>query len=946
MNDKNQSRDSESVVITKAYRGEVCEKKNVFNQSLFRRVYKRAYGILQEQVELQVQQKAEQELEENTDNIIVFMGRRGTGKSSAMKSFMNSLLENCKADDESDEYKIQLTKSNKKVRFISVDSIDASLLEREEDIFEAILAKLFNQFLKDNENNNSIKYDSKELFNKFSSIYKKHLNIKQRNDSDVYSAEVAISNLRDLARSVDIKQEFEELIEQYIQVKSHSESEYNGHELYETFLVISIDDIDMNVQAGFEILEKIQRYLKVKRLIVLLAVNHEQMKLCCQKHFEDIISSKRGADINNLNYYINELADQYMEKAIPSYSRIYLPSLKKMDYDKNNMVKILCHSKDKTAPYPIKEAMFFEAWQKTGVRYDTEGKKRHFLEPESLRELNNWRIYRRTMPELGTINSKGFLERLDFNHRRMMDDLLFRYADEVLQNVESKLFISLSELHIGRRGREIVSLFLSKSAKDSKEEKKLDQLRDDYKTFGYSYGELLRAIYCMGRTHIYDKKLVHAILAMYSLTLTKIFYRYKCKWNVNTSEKNDANISEEWDINLEKNRNASHNYIMLKEIMNGSVGGGWSREVTPILNETIEDTVVGQYFTGCSARNELKGSLLKISKSAEKQLKNLMIRDEKGQKNSLTEKEAKKQASISIPKNAEEQVRILISEDTEEEFMLDKAKIEALGDFLLQLQWEFVMFLFLSSKDWKLSIKEKKESDFNKNNKDDKNDNNNNNIQELNTKILLNLNKDEENDDYSLYFDGMVEYNIMNFINNIFELDERLRDFIEKIILSVLDEKRWKNINEDIDNILKYILKKNGEEKNFYREMYEWYRKTGGMVVPVYSIDIYYNMFKRMVRRQRFSDIKTISSKDNELFKVLENIFDEIKEALEKNDKVYKELDDDKFAEIFKECPFVKKIRNATNDEKERYCYYIKQWIIVGNNRKYSLKEIEDLMLI
>ncbi len=91
---------------------------------------------------------------------------------------------------------------------------------------------------------------------------------------------------------------------------------------------------------------------------------------------------------------------------------------------------------------------------------------------------------------------------------------------------------------------------------------------------------------------------------------------------------------------------------------------------------------------------------------------------------------------------------------------------------------------------------------------------------------MLNLNKDEENDDYSLYFDGIVEYNIMNFINNIFSWMRDLRDFIEKIILSVLDEKRWKNINEDIDNILKYILKKNGEEKNFYREMYEWYRKT------------------------------------------------------------------------------------------------------------------------
>lgn len=58
-----------------------------------------------------------------------------------------------------------------------------------------------------------------------------------------------------------------------------------------------------------------------------------------------------------------------------------------------------------------------------------------------------------------------------------------------------------------------------------------------------------------------------------------------------------------------------------------------------------------------------------------------MIINEKGQKNSLTEKDAKKQASISIPKNAEEQVRILIPEDTEESFVLNKEKIKVFGDF-------------------------------------------------------------------------------------------------------------------------------------------------------------------------------------------------------------------------------------------------------------------------
>ncbi len=923
MNEKKQSGDSGSVVITRAYRGEVCEKKSVFDQSLFRRVYKRAYRILQEQVNLQVPQKVEQELEENTDNVIVFMGRRGTGKSSAMKSFMNSLLENNKIDDESDEYKIRLKNSNKKVRFISVDSIDASLLEREEDIFEAILAKLFNQFLKDNENDNSIKYDSKELFNKFSSIYKKHLNIKQRNDSDVYSAEVAISNLRDLARSVDIKQEFEELIEQYIQVKSHSESEYNGYELYETFLVISIDDIDMNVQAGFEILEKIQRYLKVKRLIVLLAVNHEQMKLCCQRHFEDIISSKRGVNINNLNYYINELADQYMEKAIPSYSRVYLPSLKKMDYDKNNMVKI-CDNKDVAKQYSIKEAMFFEAWQKTGVRYDTEGKKRHFLEPESLRELNNWRIYRSTMPELGTIDSKDFLEKLDFNHRRMMDDLLFRYADEVLQNVESKLFISLSELHIGRRGREIVSLFLSKHSKADQEENLLDQLRADYTKFGYSYGELLRILYCMGRTHIYDKKLVHAILAMYSLTLTKIFYRYRCEYSV---------TSEEWSIDLEKKRKESHNYRMLKQIMNGSVGGSWSRKVTPVLTKALSETEVGQYVTGCSASTRPNNCSLKISKKATEKLKNLISEDTKELARNIIREEEKGQFSISLFQNKEKEPNGLI---------LDDAKIKEITPFLIEIQWEFVMVLFLSNKDWKFNITEREEV----NSKKDNEDNEERKISEFRETAV--------SDDYTLYFDGIAKYNIMNFINNIFELDERLRDFIKKIILGILKKDERVLAKEDkkklcytIDCILTNVLE---EGKNFYSKMYEWYRKTGGMIVPVYSMDIYYNMFKRMVRRQRFSDIKTISSEDNELFKVLENILDEIEKALEKNDEVYKELgdfsDNDKFAEIFKECPFVKRIRNATNDEKKRYCDNIKEWIVVDNNKKNPLKEIEDLMII
>ena len=332
----------DAAIISKFYHGEVCEKRSNFEKSLFRRVYKRAYMIVQKQVELQLPRGEEEGVKETNDNVIIFMGRRGTGKSSVMRSFMQSLLDNSKLADEAGDYVVRLEGSTKRVRFIGIDSIDASLLEQKEDIFEAILAKMFNEFLKDNENTNSesLTYEKRELYQMFSSIYKKHLNIKQRDFGDIYSSEAAISNLRDLARSVDIKQEFESLIEKYIHVKSYCEYGYNEHDRYETFLVVSIDDIDMNVNSGFEILEKIQRYLKVKHLIVLLAVNHEQMKLCCQKHFQSIISNNRGSNIEDLNRYIDKLADQYMEKALPSYSRVYLPSLKKMYYDKNHSIMI------------------------------------------------------------------------------------------------------------------------------------------------------------------------------------------------------------------------------------------------------------------------------------------------------------------------------------------------------------------------------------------------------------------------------------------------------------------------------------------------------------------------------------------------------------------------------------------------------------------------------
>ena len=82
-------------VISTFHRGIVYEERKNFSKSVFEKVYKRAYSLVQDSVSLQILKEDTDNFDEASDNIIIFVGRRGTGKSSAMLSLMNGLCENC-----------------------------------------------------------------------------------------------------------------------------------------------------------------------------------------------------------------------------------------------------------------------------------------------------------------------------------------------------------------------------------------------------------------------------------------------------------------------------------------------------------------------------------------------------------------------------------------------------------------------------------------------------------------------------------------------------------------------------------------------------------------------------------------------------------------------------------------------------------------------------------
>ena len=55
------------------------------------------------------------------------------------------------------------------------------------------------------------------------------------------------------------------------------------------YVVIAIDDIDLNIQHSFSMLEKIHRYCTVPNVIVLLALDIQQMLSIVTRHFYEVV---------------------------------------------------------------------------------------------------------------------------------------------------------------------------------------------------------------------------------------------------------------------------------------------------------------------------------------------------------------------------------------------------------------------------------------------------------------------------------------------------------------------------------------------------------------------------------------------------------------------------------------------------------------------------------
>ncbi len=527
---------------------EYIEDVKDFNNSIFKDVYNSLYKVLNEILT---------ETQNKRGNIITILGNRGSGKSSLLLSFVNSLVSN--------KYKtfmetvIGEDKSKEvydDVQFSVMDSLDASMLDSSEDVFDILLSRMLrnvDEYLEkdtaEERRNRKFQYD---ILQEFDKIYEIHQMIKKKknrtNESDLMSGYSSLSLLRSLPDSLEMNDKFKKLVDNYLEIVLRNGCEWRDQKNY---LVVPIDDLDMNGENGFESLEQLYRYVAVKNVIIVVAVKYEQIMHLAEKNGYKLYSDSRDRRDINETEYINNYAKEYLAKLLPIQNRVYMPDM--VIHQQEIREKWHVQENGKT----IRESIFCKIKEATGMCFYISGKTMHFLEPESLRELRGY---------YGYLDSQLIAKDLEANknHKEILKDNIEQFACDFLNRITNR---KLSYEH----KRKI--LFLCELDYAGMNEYLIDNdkyfvndiLIEKYGVIPYrfknSYGELLHFLYLAGRENQEEKLFADAIV---------IFYTY---------------LAQREKMKLQRSTRSNGGKDMMAEIFPDSWAGSWSNYLVPQIIE-------------------------------------------------------------------------------------------------------------------------------------------------------------------------------------------------------------------------------------------------------------------------------------------------------------------------------------------------------------------------
>lgn len=535
-----------------------------------------------------IQDKREEELrrgqfsyacEKDVSNILSFIGPRGSGKTTAMREFCEILkrMENSGErrwwlEQALPETEGQAQIKDRKFYFKILPLIDASRLEEKEDLFNIIIANIYHEYEKtESERPDDFYslnyYEEKEIHRIFEEIVENYHAIKNARKEDF--GDSVIAKMKYMSGSMDIREKIDVLIKRLL-------LRWGGADTA-SFLVIILDDLDLNIAGGYEMLNQLYKYFSNQHIIIAIAVDDDQMNRICEMHYlKEFMQNSGAADIDperdvDLRLHCKKLSRDYLLKMLPMSNRFFMPDVE----NTNRSLVVYNDNRENPVVNCPEESIKHHIMKKTArymkIYYDSVGVKTHFCEPSSVREIVSYDQFLETLYEVNIEHCKIIsnkekgkqLAYYDVNHEKFNFDIMRRMTRSYLNERYRELFIELHSKELARR-----AMYFCQMA-ESRVENGISGLEQpkEYYNQKYSYFLLLEYIYKLGRVSDEDKGFIKCLLASFSSEMVREY------------------IHSRYDVNPETQKSA---FNRLNGFLGKTVGGNWAAEMVPKLEGKYE----------------------------------------------------------------------------------------------------------------------------------------------------------------------------------------------------------------------------------------------------------------------------------------------------------------------------------------------------------------------
>lgn len=485
--------------------GVVVENEG-FAGSIFSEQYKSALRLIDRYVEM------DNGLDTGSDKLkaVAFCGNRGDGKTSCMNTVLNILKHSQDNNDVGKEYVDYLYAPSLglgnicKSKFECLKVIDPSFFDTKHNVLELMISQMYISIKGGKDRSDYAKCG--DLLKRFAEVKRCvdniHKGVEEKWDE--------VQEIDEIASGVELRVNLSSLIKEYLHYKEKD------------VLVMSIDDIDLNMSQAYAMCEHIRKYLALPKCIVLLAVKLDQL--------ENVV---RGAMMEVGKEYAEEaefhnMSRKYVEKLLPASCHVNMPKI----YGMPNVMLEISGAENVPVVKDVKTALVELIYRRTGyLFYNSKGGISPIV-PNNLRTLMHLLgllvpMKDRQDKAAHKLNQNAFKEyfykewtqALDDNDRKNVQQLLATESDTAVNKQAVACLKSVIDKYHGRNYSDW-----------EKGEAKSESLGDyivDPANFGYnvSIGDVFYLIYQLEQDVLSTSqaRLVFFVKSFYSMRLYEAY---------------------------------------------------------------------------------------------------------------------------------------------------------------------------------------------------------------------------------------------------------------------------------------------------------------------------------------------------------------------------------------------------------------------------------------